>query len=79
MSKLLVFIIVFGVLGFLGFRLASEMGLKTYILQLKYPIRYQDIVENYVQNVDILCKGEGVVKNVERKPGRGAKMGGVCS
>lgn len=53
LSKLLVFAFVFGILGFLGFRLANEMGLKTYLLQLKYPIRYQDIVENYAEEFDL--------------------------
>lgn len=53
LSRFLVVILIFGLLGFFGYRLASEMGLKTYLLQAKYPIRYQEIVEDYAEEFDL--------------------------
>lgn len=47
--RFLVIIGIFGILGFFGYRFAMEMGLKNYILQAKYPIRYQNFVETYAE------------------------------
>ena len=53
LGRFLVIIVIFGLLGFFGYRLANEMGLKNYLLQAKYPIRYQEIVEDYAEEFDL--------------------------
>ncbi len=49
LGRFLVIVIIFGLLGYFGYRIAMEMGLKTYILQARYPIRYQTAVETYAK------------------------------
>lgn len=49
LGKLLFFLIVFGGLIGLGFRLFTDLSLKTQFLQARYPIKYQAFVEEYAQ------------------------------
>ena len=58
LSRFLVLIIVFAVIGYFGYQAAEKIGLKTYLLQAKYPIRYQDFVEEYAEEFDL---DEGLV------------------
>lgn len=53
LGRFLVLVIVFGLIGFFGYRLAENMGLKNYLLQAKYPIRYQHFVEEYAREFDL--------------------------
>ncbi len=48
-GRFLIFVLAFSVIGYVGYRLAEELELKTYLLQLKYPIRYQEFVRDYAK------------------------------
>ncbi len=49
LGRFLVLLIIFTLVGVFGFKTLSGLGLKNYMLQVFYPIRYQEYVEEYAK------------------------------
>lgn len=49
LGRFLVLLIIFTIVGVLGFKALAGLGLKNYMLQAFYPIRYQEYVEEYAK------------------------------
>ena len=46
-GRLIFLCIVFGLVGYFGYRACQSLGLNTRIMQSRYPIKYQEYVETY--------------------------------
>ena len=46
-GRLIFLCIIFGLVGFLGYRACQGLGVHTRIMQSRYPIKYQEYVETY--------------------------------
>ncbi len=53
LGRFLVLLVLFSTIGYLGFQAAEKLGIKAYLLQAKYPIRYQEFVEDYAKEFDL--------------------------
>ncbi len=49
LGRLLFLLVIFTLVGVLGFKALEGLGLKNYMLQVFYPIRYQAFVEEYAK------------------------------
>ncbi len=49
LGRFLILVLIFGAIGYFGYQVAVELGLKNYILQARYPVRYQEFVETYAE------------------------------
>lgn len=47
LGRVLVLLTIFIFIGIFGYKVFNSLGVKTYFMQLKYPIKYQNIVEQY--------------------------------
>lgn len=52
-AKFIVFALIFSALGYGGYKLFSEAGLKNRILQSQYPIKYSSLVKKYAKENDL--------------------------
>ena len=53
LGRFLVLVILFAVIGYFGYQAAEQLGLKTYLLKAKYPVRYEEFVEDYAEEFDL--------------------------
>ncbi len=53
LGRFLVLVLIFATIGYFGYQAAEKLGLKTYLLQVRYPIRYQSFVEDYAEEFDL--------------------------
>lgn len=53
LGYLLIFTIIIGGIGFLGYHLINKFDVKNYFLKAKYPIRYQEFVEKYAEEFEL--------------------------
>lgn len=47
LGKAVILILLFSLVGFLGYRALQGLGIQTRMMQAKYPIKYQEYVEKY--------------------------------
>ncbi len=53
LGRLLTLLVIFGIIGVIGYKTFQSMGLKNYILQARYPIKYQALVEEYSEEFEL--------------------------
>ena len=49
LGRLIVLLAIFSLIGFFGYKAFQGLSIKTYFMQLKYPIKYQNLVEEYAR------------------------------
>ncbi len=53
MGRFLFLVILFSVVGFFGYQALERLGVQNYLLQMRYPLKYQTAVEKYAEEFQL--------------------------